>query len=759
MQYVLRNRKPIIREDDLIAGTTTTKEVGVLLFPEFGALALWPELLTVDEREMNPYKISASEIDTLNFDVFPFWTERNIMEYTRSKHGNPLCQQLEGRWVLYFCWKPHAISHTVPDFPAILSRGLKDIIREAKEYEKNSHTEEEISFYRSLQIAQKGVLEYASNLSKKAKEEAQVLRERLASISPLEKDSSENNIKELEDMAGICARVPARPARNLHEAVNCIWICWVALHMENMNAGLSIGRLDQWLQPYFLSDMKKAKSKKKREETIKKAIELVGAFYLKCGDHLPNVPDIGNRLFGGSSSDQAVTLGGVDKEGESAVCDMTYIFLKVTEMLSLREPNVNARFYPGVNSHEYLKRLIEVNAITSATPSLHNDRAVIESMINQGFAPEDARDWAATGCVEPTSCGRHMGHTNCMLLNTVAPLEMALNGGVHPVVGEQIGPVTPDPGSSGSYPVFDDFKEAYKKQLKYLIDQSVEYNNILGVVHQELHPTPLLSSFFQGPMEKGKDVVNGGAIYNSSGAALVSITDVIDSLYTVKKLIYEDKTVTWNELLQAIKDDFIGHEHLYMRILNKVPKFGTDAREPLELAQELIDFIYNAYQSHTNYRGGKYTSGFWSMSNHVAFGTLSGALPSGRKKGKPFTPGITPSPGVTGDILQSIRAIATLDPLKMPNNIAFNVKIAPSPEDSHKEFVERVAAYTKTYFELGGMQMQFNMVTSATLREAVDKPEDYRWLLVRISGYNAYFVELNRDTQKEIIERTEFSFG
>ncbi len=750
LRHILANRKPVIRDWDLLAGTTTAKEVGVLLFPEFGALALWPELLTVDEREMNPYRISAEDIDTLTYDVFPFWTERNVMEYTRAVNGNPRCQQLEGRWVLYFCWKAHAVSHTIPDFPAILKRGLLDIMEEAAVKEKAALTEKEKNFYRALQVAQEGILTYARNLSVEALRMASALG-----------DSEADRARrlELDAMAEVCVQVPAYPARNLHEAINAIWLCWVALHMENMNAGLSLGLLDRWLQPYFLMDIEKAASEEEKREIVKKAIELVGCFYLKCADHLPNVPDLGNRLFGGSSSDQALTLGGVERNGESAVSDMTYIFLKVTDMLSLREPNVNARYHPRVNSPEYLKRLVEVNSITTATPSLHNDAAMLPALVEQGFSIEDAREWGATGCVEPTSCGRHMGHTNCMLLNTVAPLEMALHNGIHPLIGEQVGPQTGDPAVEGAFPTFEDFKQAYKQQLSYLIGQSIEYNDMLGRSHQYLHPTPLLSSFIQGSMETAKDVIDGGAIYNSSGAALVSITDVIDSLVAINELIYEKKILDWPTLLEALERNFEGHEALHARITNKVPKFGTDAPEPRSLAQELINFIYDEYQRHTNYRGGKYTSGFWSMSNHVAFGTLSGALPSARLKGKPFTPGITPSPGVTDQLLPSIHSIAGLDPLKMPNNIAFNVKAAPGGQDSHQDFVERATAYVTTYFELGGMQMQFNMVTTETLKDAAARPDHYRWLLVRISGYNAYFIDLNKDMQQELIERTEFNLG
>ena len=204
----------------------------------------------------------------------------------------------------------------------------------------------------------------------------------------------------------------------------------------------------------------------------------MGSFLLQCNDHLPLVPGVGNRLFAGSSSDMVMTVGGVDREGNSAVCDMTYIVLKAAEMLTLRDPNLNARYHPKANSLEYLRRLCEVNLITTATPSIHNDEAVIATLVNQGFALEDARDWGATGCVEPTSCGRHFGHTNCMLLNMVAPLEMALNDGYHPLLREQVGPQT---GESPTPPLrhLRKFLAAYKEQLGYLIGQSVECNNLL----------------------------------------------------------------------------------------------------------------------------------------------------------------------------------------------------------------------------------------------------------------------------------------
>ncbi len=272
-----------------------------------------------------------------------------------------------------------------------------------------------------------GIISYARNLSKQAGIDAS-------------KETDPVRKSELERLEYICSRVPENPCTTLDEAVNAIWIHWIGVHMENTNAGFSLGRMDQWLQPFFLSDLSKINNETERDKYIKHAIELIGCFYMLCTDHLPLIPDIGNYLFGGSSSDQAITLGGITPEGEDAVNDMTYIFINVTEMLKVRDPNVNARYNRGKNSVTYLKRLCEVNINTTATPSIHNDEVVMASLQEFNYPPEHLRDWAATGCVEPTLSGRHIGHTNCMMFNMVAALEMAMFNGHHPLMRWDVGP-------------------------------------------------------------------------------------------------------------------------------------------------------------------------------------------------------------------------------------------------------------------------------------------------------------------------------
>lgn len=738
-KYLMENRRPCIRDGDLIAGTTTDKEIGVVIYPDLGGVLLWPELYTMHVRDLNPYTIDEADRRLLTEKIFPYWQARNLREVARANAGNPECLKLDERFVLYFQWKAHSLSHTIPDFPLVLGKGLGAIAGEAAAGEGRAGEEGQKNFFTAVRLCCEGVIAYATHLAEEA-----------ARLATAETDAVRK--AELENLARICAKVPAGPAETLEEAVNSMWITWVACHMENTNAGLSIGRVDKWLQPYFVADMRRCADEAARHAMIRRAVELVGCFFLRCTDHLPMVADLGNKLFGGSSSDQAITIGGVLEDGSNNVTDMTYIILKVAEMLRLRDPNLNARWHPDVNSVEYLRRLCEVNALTGSTPSLHNDKAVIAAMREQGFAIEHARDWSATGCVEPTSSGRHFGHTNSMMLSMVAPLEMALHDGYHPLCREQIGPHT---GTLTGFGSFGQFYEAYLEQFRYVAERSIECNNLFGETHRFVRPTPFLSSLIDGCLQSGRDVVFGGARYNSSGIALIGLADVVDSLMAVKQLVFDEKRVDFATLLDALEKNFEGYETLHARMLNKVPRFGSGNVEAQAIAQRLIDWVYDLYQSFPHYRGGHYTTGYWSMSNHVAFGTLSGALPSGRRKYKPFTPGITPEPGAKDTLLQNIQSVAALDPLKMPNNIAFNVKVVPDPHDSPGQALDVMTAYARTYMESGGMQMQFNVISTETLRDAMEHPEAYRNLMVRISGYNAYFVELNRELQQELIERNE----
>ncbi len=740
-EYLMRCKKPVIAQAQLLAGSTTTNPVcGVVVYPDAQATMIWGELGSVDKRPLNPYDISAETIETLN-DVFPFWMERSFHQWVNRMYNRPLCLSLSERFVAMVCSKAVCVSHTVPGLKAVLEKGTSGLIEDIRfKLQDGSLNEDGHATLEGMEHSLKGLEAYASNLATEARLQAA-------------KAADPARRRELLHMARVCERVPRMPASTLDEAVQSVCTTWVGMHMENTNAGLSPGRLDQLLQPYYLADLKGIEPGEGREAYIRHAVELIGCLFLRICDHMPLSPDIGNILFGTSPPNQAITLGGVTPEGEDGVNDMTYIFLKVTEMLALPDPNINARINIEKNSETYIRRLCEVNFTTSATPSLHNDSAVFAALKQHGYPQEHINDWSATGCVEPTISGRHNGHTGAIMIHLVAALEMVLNNGRHPLMQIDLGPKT---GEVEEFATFDQFFAAFAAQLEFLVDQTVELNNRYAEAHARLRPTPFLSSTIEGCIERARDMTSGGARYNTSGTANIGLADVTDSLTTIKKLVFDEGRVGFRELKEALDSNFRNAPALHAIVRNRVPLFGSGDPEALRMANRVACLVHDLFSMHRNTRGGRYTTGFWSMSQHTAYGNLSGALPSGRLSGMPFTPGLTPEPHASRNYLDFITDVARLKPEYMDNNMAFNVKLSPSPQESRERIVSNMAGYVKAYCHLGGMQMQFNVVDSRVLRDAMANPDRYRDLIVRISGYNAYFTALNRRQQLELIGRAEY---
>ncbi|MBE9570722.1 MAG: pyruvate formate lyase family protein, partial [Proteobacteria bacterium] len=322
-------------------------------------------------------------------------------------------------------------------------------------------------------------------------------------------------------MADVCSRVPAKSARTFREAINSIWIVQVAIHAENINMAMSPGRLDQILYKFYKEDIDKGIL------SVKEAMELAGCLWLKLNDNTNLVPETAEELWGGAGTVPAVTVGGIDENGEDAVNDLTYIMLRVTELLKTRDPSLNSRYHYEKNSEEYRDRLAEVIVNTKAVPAIHNDVAVIKVLENQGTKLEHARDYAVIGCVELASAGRSYDASSSIMLNLVSVLELALNNGKRPITGdEQIGPKTGEPSQFNS---FEKFWEAFKNQSEWLIGKAIDLNEYFGHAYQEILPSPLLSAFFEGPMQTGKDLIFGGALYNSSGATHIAFADTVDS--------------------------------------------------------------------------------------------------------------------------------------------------------------------------------------------------------------------------------------
>ncbi|MGB5987799.1 MAG: pyruvate formate lyase family protein [Desulfobacterales bacterium] len=740
VNHFLNQKAPRFFDDNLLAGSTTSKPFGAPVYPEYTGLHIWPELDTISERTRNPQILSKEDAETLNFEIYPYWMERNVLEYTRKKHNNPPCMRLFERIVFFLATKAGCISHTVPDYRLALHQGLAHIMETAAtkadriraQNSRSPQNQQQLEFYEAAQIAMAGVIHYARNLSREAR--------RLADI-----ENDPDRKANLEAMARVCGRVPEKPARTFREAVNALWIIQVAIHGENINMAMSPGRLDQILFPFYQADRAAGRL------TVQEALELVGSLWLKLNDNTNLVPETAEELFGGAGTVPAVTVGGVNAQGDDAVNDLTYIMLRVTELLKTRDPSLNARFHYEVNSQTYRDRVAEVIVNTRAVPAVHNDVADIQTLENQGVTTEDARDYAVIGCVELASAGRSYDASSAIMLNLVSVLELTLYNGKRPVTGdEQIGPQTGDPAQFTS---FEAFWEAFKSQLRWLAGQAIQLNEYFGRAHQEILPSPLLSSFFSGPLETGKDLIFGGARYNSSGATHIGFADTVDSLSAIEKAVFVDRKCTFTELIQALKTDFKENKRLQAYLTRQTPKYGTDAPIAKKNSQNLIRFLFEFYQGHTTYRGGKYRPGYWTMTNHAGHGKLSGALPNGRRANRVFASGITPVSQATPDLAACLRSVARLEGRCIPSGEALNLKYpAISNESDLRCFAQAIEAYLR----YGGLHIQYNIMSYETLIEAKAHPDRYPELLVRVSGYSAYFNDLNEAMKDEIITRTAY---
>ncbi|MDH3998964.1 MAG: pyruvate formate lyase family protein, partial [Desulfuromonadales bacterium] len=462
VSHFLNNKATLFPDDNLLAGTTTSKYFGAPVYPEWTGLTIWPELDTISKRKKNPQELNNRDAEELNFKIFPYWMERNILERTRAKYKNPRRMRLFERIVFFLAGKAGTISHTVPEYREVLAKGVKQIVAKAaskeaalKQQPQSDEVVKQIHFYQAVQTAMAGVVAYAKNLSVEA-----------ARLAEIETDPQQKS--NLEAMAAVCAQVPENPARTFREAVNSLWLMQISIHAENINMAISPGRLDQILYPYYRKDMDNGTL------TEKQALELVGCLWLKLNDNTNLVPETAEELFGGAGTVPAVTLGGVDEQGEDAVNDLTYIMLRVTELLKTRDPSVNARYHYKKNPDIYRDRVAEVIATTKAVPAFHNDVADIKTLVNQGQAIEHARDYAIIGCVELASSGRSYDASSSIMFNLPSALELALFDGRRPATGrEQIGPRT---GGPDDFTSFADFWTAFKTQLSLLLEEAIELN-------------------------------------------------------------------------------------------------------------------------------------------------------------------------------------------------------------------------------------------------------------------------------------------
>ena len=735
LKAYLKRRAITFPDGNLLAGGSTAKRLGAPLYPEFlTGMGIWPELDTIGEREFNPQRLSRKDADSLNFEVLPYWMDRTIVERVRPEDEEGI--DLLNRMVIYTVSKAAVISHTTPAYRLILEKGARAMIAEARSRASAAADPKEADFHRSTAIALEGLVAYASRLARGARRQASRERDAVRRAGYLE-------------MARVLDRVPAFPARGFREAVNSLWLAHAAVLAESSNMALNPGRIDQILLPYFRADRESGRL------SLDEALSIAGCLWLKLGDNVNLVPEAAERLFGGAGAVPAVTLGGVDPDGKDAVNELSFLFLKVTELMPIRDPNVNARVDRRANPGFWLDEVSRVILSTRAIPAVYNDEANVAALVSQGQTPEHARDYAIVGCVELASAGRDFSASSSLFIMLYTVLYMALHDGRTPVTADRrVGPAT---GEVSSIADMEGFWAAFERQLSWMADRTTGLNNRFGLAHQRWLPTPFLSALVEGTAERGRDVVDGGAIYNASGVTVIGFADVVDSISAIEDVCFNARNRAMRldlaSFVAKVDADWAGDLRLFAYCRNMAPKYGSSSPSADRNAQRVVDLIYRAFNGKKNYRGGNYRVAYWTMTNHAGYGSVSPATPNGRRAKEVFSSGITPVSQIDTDAPTEFEAVARLAGSRTPGAYALNMKF--SPVEATPAMAERLSSCVETYFEKGGQQAQFNFHDYRTLQAIRDDPEHHDDVLVRVSGYSAWFKSLNARMKDELIRRSQ----
>lgn len=618
------------------------------------------------------------------------------------------------------------------NYTKLLSKGLRGIIDEIDRkmdgfVPRDIEGTNKLTFWKAAKISCEAVITFADRYAKLAAQKAA-------------ETSDEKRREELLEIAATLKRVPEHPAHTFREALQSIWLVYTVLHIESDPHAILLGRFDQYMYPFYIKDVEEGRL------TEDEALELVATLWIKCTAIIKLMDSVTTRTFAGFPLFQNVTLGGQGTRGEDVCNDLTRIVLDAATAARVTQPSIGFRYHNKVDSDTLLK-VCETIREGLGYPAIMNDNCIVPKHLVRGATLEEARNYC-TNCVETdvegmTDSRAHSGYVNfpkCLLL--------ALCDGFDPSTGRQVGPRT------GTPECFDDLMKAYEKQLAHFVRLIVEAYDLIDGAHAIYAPEPFISSLLDDCIERGLSRQAGGTRYNFSGIFGVGLASAADSMAALRKLCYDSEKVALGDMIDALKNDFQGAEEI--RILCfKAPKFGNDDDYVDLIARDLAHIFCKEVVSHPSMRGAFYIPELHSVSTHVYFGELTGATPDGRSAGVAFSDGASPVGGSDRNgPTASVRSMTKVDHQEVLQGVLFNQKFSPSLMNSPAA-ISLLSDYIRTWCDLGGHHIQFNIISTDSLRAAQKDPAAYRDLIVRVAGYSAYFTELNENTQNEIIARTE----
>lgn len=720
-----------VEPEELIVGNRTAGVRYGVVFPESGSTWVNKEFETLPTRPQDKFCVREEDIKYFREVIYPYWQGKSLEDVLRARYGKEIDEISK---VAKINQKDHAQGHINPDCAGWLRKGPAGLKAEAEEYLKKETDEEKKLFYQSVITVMDGTIHFI-----------QRYRDLLNSQAEENPEWADN----MRKIAQVCDNISKRPAETFHEAAQALWFLFVILQMESNASSFSPGRMDVFMYPYYKHD------KEAGIATDQDILDIIESLWLKFNEIVYMRNANSAKFFAGFPIGFNIALGGQDENGEAYENEVSYLLLKAQEHIGLPQPNLSVRLCEKT-SEKLLKAAIKVVSLGSGMPQFFNDNAVIPAMVHDlGIEEKDAKNYAIVGCVELTTQGDNLGWSDAAMFNLNKALELALNNGKCLLTGKQL---APDRGNLTTFDTFEDLENAFRENIDYFMDKMILACEQVEQAHMDLLPTPFLSAVINDCMGKGEDVTRGGAKYNLSGIQMIQVANLADSLAAIKQLVYDEKKVSKERLLSALQKNYEGDEILRTMLLNKVPKYGNDVEWVDNLGAKWAKYFRERLNNYTNYRGGKYHTGMYTVSAHVPMGENVGASPDGRYAKTPLADGgMSPVYGRDEHGPTAVlKSVSRLDKSWTTNGGLLNMKFLPEFFKTENG-IDKFAKMLRTFVDLEIPHIQFNVVRKEDLLAAKENPEQYRNLTVRVAGYTAYFVELAGELQDEIIARTSYN--
>ena len=718
---------------ELIVGERGPAPKQVPTYPELTCHSL-EDLRILDGRPKTSYAVAAGCLHAYEETVIPYWRGRSMRDLIFGEMSSEWMAAYEAGIFTEFM-EQRAPGHTVLD-DKIYRKGLLDfkagIAASLAALADDPGAPARREQLRAMDIACDAVILFAERHASRADERAA-------------RETDPARRRELARIAGVCRHVPAHAPRDFHEALQTYWFCHLAVITElNGWDAFSPGHLDQHLRPFYEAGLADGSL------TPETARELLECFFIKFNNH-PAPPKVGvTAAESGTYTDFAnINLGGLLRDGSDGASEVTHLLLDVIDEMHLLQPGSNLQL-ARATAPEVLEHALRVVRKGYGFPSLFNADAVVQELLRQGKSLEDARAGGCSGCVEAGAFGKE-AYILTGYFNLPKVFELALHDGVDPCTGRQLGPRT---GDARAWTAFEALCDAFGVQLRHFIDLKIEGNDAIERMYAERMPAPFLSVLTDDCIASGRDYNAGGARYNTTYIQGVGIGSVTDGLAAIEELVFGSRTVDMAGMLEALDSDFAATEVLRQRLVNRTHKYGNDDEFADRLMMRVFEEFFGAVDGRPNAKGGRYRIQMLPTTCHVYFGSMTGALPDGRKAGQPLSEGISPVQGADRRGPTAVlRSAAKLDHLRTGGTL-LNLKFAPSLI-AGDDGLAALASLVRGYFRMNGHHVQFNVVTADTLRAARAHPEAHRDLIVRVAGYSDYFCDLSATLQEEIIARTE----